>query len=226
MSTWFLLCRNQGLIPRSLHYIINGMGTFDFKSRFDKEDEKVTLEMSFLEDYQNCIYDLLSPTIRVGQSKPMLNARSDANGFLHIINLTVEPNPCLHAGKANLVSQRRDGGHRDGHQRKARSGDQNESGLLSFAHNVHVQPRPHEQAVHARDHRDLPHRGPGGQRASEPHERVGRAKPGGWPHQHGLDVSDAVSSVAGGLAEQAESARDFPELPTHPSALRGALGPA
>ena len=89
LCTCALLCRNQGLIPRALHYIINGMGTFDFKSRFDTNEEKVTLEMSFLEDYQNCIYDLLSPTIRVGQSKPMLNARSDANGFLHIINLTV-----------------------------------------------------------------------------------------------------------------------------------------
>ena len=40
------------------------MGTFDFKSRFNTNEEKVTLEMSFLEDYQNCIYDLLSPTIR------------------------------------------------------------------------------------------------------------------------------------------------------------------
>ena len=68
------------------------MGTFDFKSRFEREDEKVTLEMSFLEDYQNCIYDLLSPTIRIGQSKPMLNARADANGVLHIINLTVVAN--------------------------------------------------------------------------------------------------------------------------------------
>lgn len=81
--------RNPGLIPRSLSYIIDGMGTPEFKSRFKDELDHISLEMSFLEDYQNNIYDLLSPTTRSGQSKPSLMARSDMQGVLHVVGLTV-----------------------------------------------------------------------------------------------------------------------------------------
>ncbi|KNB43857.1 kinesin-like protein [Blastocystis sp. subtype 4] len=77
-----------GLIPRSLSYIIDGMGTPEFKNRFKDELDHISLEMSFLEDYQNNIYDLLSPTIRSGQSKPSLMARSDMQGVLHVVGLT------------------------------------------------------------------------------------------------------------------------------------------
>ena len=84
-----LIRRNQGLVPRALKYIINGMQSPEFKLRHKDELNKIALEMSFLEDYQNNIYDLLSPTTRIGQTKPSLIARSDAQGILHVANLTV-----------------------------------------------------------------------------------------------------------------------------------------
>ena len=84
-----MMCSCPGLIPRSLSYIIDGMGTPEFKNRFKDELDHISLEMSFLEDYQNNIYDLLSPTIRSGQSKPSLMARSDMQGVLHVVGLTV-----------------------------------------------------------------------------------------------------------------------------------------
>ena len=80
---------NQGLVPRALKYIITGMQSPEFKSRHSNEMDKIALEMSFLEDYQNNIYDLLSPTTRIGKTKPSLIARNDAQGILHVVNLTV-----------------------------------------------------------------------------------------------------------------------------------------
>ena len=81
--------RNVGLIPRALSHIINGMNGPKFKQTFGDSEDTISLEMSYLEDYQNNIYDLLSPTTRIGQTKPSLIARSDAQGILHVANLTV-----------------------------------------------------------------------------------------------------------------------------------------
>ena len=82
-------CSNVGLIPRTLSYIINGMNSPEFKQTFDDSDDMISLEMSYLEDYQNNIYDLLSPSPRYGQSKSSLNVRLDTQGVLHVTDLTV-----------------------------------------------------------------------------------------------------------------------------------------
>ena len=82
-------CRNVGLIPRALSHIINGMNSPEFKQTFGDSDDAISLEMSYLEDYQNNIYDLLSPAPRYGQDKTSLMARSDTQGVLHVVGLTV-----------------------------------------------------------------------------------------------------------------------------------------
>ena len=83
----FLWIRNPGLVSRSLEYIIQGMQTPEFKSRFG---DSVSLEMSLLEDYQNTIYDLLTPTPREGNvQKQGLIVRTDAQNVIHITRLTV-----------------------------------------------------------------------------------------------------------------------------------------
>lgn len=79
--------RNQGLVPRALQYILSGMNSLQFKEKF-KEDE-VSLEMSFLEDYQNNIYDLLSPSRPGTNTKPSLSIRSNNQGLMHVVDLTV-----------------------------------------------------------------------------------------------------------------------------------------
>ena len=56
-----------------------------FQNHADTVPELVVL----LEDYQNNIYDLLSPSPRYGQNKTSLMARSDTQGVLHVVGLTV-----------------------------------------------------------------------------------------------------------------------------------------
>jgi singapore isolate B (sub-type 7) whole genome shotgun sequence assembly, scaffold_8 len=72
-----------------LSHIINGMNSPEFKQTFGDSDDAISLEMSYLEDYQNNIYDLLSPSPRYGQNKTSLMARSDTQGVLHVVGLTV-----------------------------------------------------------------------------------------------------------------------------------------
>ena len=51
--------------------------------------DSISLELSLVEDYQDNAYDLLTPSTRIGQNKPALSVRSDAQGFLHIKDLAV-----------------------------------------------------------------------------------------------------------------------------------------
>lgn len=62
--------RNEGLIPRSLRYILGEMATSaDFKRVFaSKAPEGTHLEMSFLELYKDDVHDLWSDAM--GQTRP------------------------------------------------------------------------------------------------------------------------------------------------------------
>ena len=62
-----------------------------FKNRFENGIDIYSLEMSYIEDYQDKIYDLLSPLSRFGNStKPSLNLSLQDNGWNYIKNLTVD----------------------------------------------------------------------------------------------------------------------------------------
>lgn len=66
------------------------MNTTEFKQRFKDNLDSISLEMSFLEDYQDNIYDLLSPSPRVGfNTKPSLEVRRDNQSINRVVNLTV-----------------------------------------------------------------------------------------------------------------------------------------
>ncbi|KAK8828266.1 hypothetical protein WA538_002777 [Blastocystis sp. DL] len=95
---------NVGLIPRALSHIINGMNSPEFKQTFGDSDDAISLEMSYLEDYQNNIYDLLSPSPRYGQNKTSLMARSDTQGVLHVVGLTEKPVKTIREGM-DLIEQ-------------------------------------------------------------------------------------------------------------------------
>ena len=79
-----MTCRNPGLVPRALQYIITGMQSPEFRERHKENLDSISLELSLVEDYQDNAYDLLTPSTRIGQNKPALSVRSDAQGFLHI----------------------------------------------------------------------------------------------------------------------------------------------
>ena len=67
------------------------MNSPEFKNRFENGIDTYSLEMSYIEDYQDKIYDLLSPLSRFGNStKPSLNLSLQDNGWNYIKNLTVD----------------------------------------------------------------------------------------------------------------------------------------
>lgn len=82
--------RNEGIVPRALQHIISGMNTMEFKERYRNDFNNIGLEMSFLEDYQDNIYDLLSPSPRIGMNtKPSLEIRVDQQNINRVARLTV-----------------------------------------------------------------------------------------------------------------------------------------
>lgn len=76
------------MIPRTLSYILQGFQSPSFKEHFKELEGELSLEMSFLEDYQNKIYDLLSPT-PPNQVKSYLMAGAGPDGILRVKDLTV-----------------------------------------------------------------------------------------------------------------------------------------
>lgn len=62
----------------------------EFKERYRNDFNNIGLEMSFLEDYQDNIYDLLSPSPRIGMNtKPSLEIRVDQQNINRVARLTV-----------------------------------------------------------------------------------------------------------------------------------------
>lgn len=90
--------RNEGIVPRALQHIISGMNSVEFKERYKNDLNNIGLEMSFLEDYQDNIYDLLSPSPRIGMNtKPSLEIRVDQQNINRVARLTVTLLERLHS---------------------------------------------------------------------------------------------------------------------------------